>query len=67
MSFEVNHMFANFMPLRLSGGIDFYIQNEVYRFAGETFDAIVWCPALAFLLAAVMVVIALWRIYRETA
>lgn len=67
MSFEVNHMFANFMPLRLSGGIDFYIQNEVYRFAGETFDAIVWCPALALLLAAVMVVIALWRIYRETA
>ncbi len=58
ISFEVNHVFANFMPLRLSGSRDFYIHNEIYRFAGKTFHAIVWCPAVAVALSAFMVGIA---------
>lgn len=41
ISFEVNHVFANFMPLRLSGSRDFYTNNEIYRFAGKTFHAII--------------------------
>ena len=41
ISFEVNHVFANFMPLRLSGSRDFYTNNEIYRFAGKTFQAII--------------------------
>ena len=64
-SFEVDHVFANFMPLRLSGSKDFYIQNEIYRFAGKTFDAMVWCPAVAVALSAFMAGIAAWWLRRK--
>ena len=57
ISFEVNHMFANFMPLRLAGSLDFYNRNEIYRVAGRTFDSIVWCPVVALILSAV------WRLH----
>ena len=65
ISFEVNHVFANFMPLRLSGSKDFYIHNEIYRFAGRTFHAMVWCPAVAVALSALMVGIAVWWLRRK--
>lgn len=65
ISFEVNHVFANFMPLRLSGSKDFYIHNEIYRFAGKTFHAMVWCPAVAVALSAFMVGIAVWWLRRK--
>lgn len=66
ISFEVNHVFANFMPLRLSGSKDFYIHNEIYRFAGKTLDAMIWCPAVAMVLSAFMVGIAVWWLRRKT-
>ncbi len=65
ISFEVNHVFANFMPLRLSGSNDFYIQNEIYRFAGKTFHAMVWYPAVAVALSAFMIGIAIWWLRRK--
>ena len=67
ISFEVNHVFANFMPLRLSVSKDFYIHNEIYRFAGKTFHAMVWCPAVAVALSAFMVGIAAWWLRRKRA
>ena len=67
ISFEVNHVFANFMPLRLSGSEDFYIHNEIYRFAGKTFHAMVWRPAVAVVLSVFMVGIAVWRLRRKRA
>lgn len=66
MSFEVNHLFANFMPLRLSGSIDFYIQNEIYRFAGKTFAGMIWCPVVALILSIIMFGISVWWRYRKT-
>ena len=66
ISFEVNHIFANFMPLRLSGSKDFYTHNEIYRFAGKTFDAMIWCSAVAMVLSAFMVGIAVWWLRRKT-
>ena len=65
ISFEVNHVFANFMPLRLSGSKDFYIHNEIYRFAGKTFHAMVWCPAVAVVLSAFMTGIAVWWLRKK--
>lgn len=65
ISFEVNHVFANFMPLRLSGSRDFYIHNEIYRFAGKTFHAMVWCPAVSVALSVFMVGIAVWWLRRK--
>jgi len=58
ISFDVNHFFANFMPLRLAGSNDFYTQNEIYRFAGRAFDSMVWCPVVALCLSGVMIEIA---------
>ena len=63
ISFEVNHMFANFMPLRLADSLDFYNRNEIYRVAGRTFDSIVWCPVVALILSVGMAVLAVWRLY----
>ena len=65
ISFEVDHAFANFMPLRLSGSRGFYTRNEIYRFAGKTFHAMVWCPAVAAALSAFMVGIAVWWLRRK--
>jgi len=63
ISFEVNHMFANFMPLRLAGSLDFYNRNEIYRVAGRTFDSIVWCPVVALILSVGMAVLGVWRLH----
>ena len=63
IGFEVNHMFANFMPLRLAGSLDFYNRNEIYRVAGRTFDSIVWCPIVALILSVGMAVSAVWRLH----
>lgn len=65
ISFEVNHLFANFMPLRLVSNNGFYTQNEIYRFVGKTFDSLVWCPAVALFLSGVMVGITVWWLYRK--
>lgn len=66
MSFEVNHLIANFMPLRLSGSTDIYVQNEIYRFAGKTFAGIVWCPVVALMLSGIMLGISVWWRHRKT-
>lgn len=55
MQFEVNHCFANFMPLRLSGSTDFYTLNEVYRFGRNSFDGIIWCSMIAMAISVVMI------------
>lgn len=61
LQFEVNHWFANFMPLRLSGSADFYTSNEIYRFGGSSFDSIVWCPLIALAVSVIMTALtALW-------
>lgn len=65
IGFEVNHMFANFMPLRLAGSLDFYNRYEIYRFAGRTFDGIVWCPIVALALSVGMAALAVWRLHRK--
>ncbi len=65
VSFDVNHLFANFMPLRLAGSTDFYIRNEIYRFAGRAFDSVAWCPAVALLLSGVMIGFSAWWLHRK--
>lgn len=65
MQFEVNHWFANFMPLRLSGSADFYTANEIYRFGGSSFDGIVWCPVIALLVSVVMTALTVLWLMKE--
>lgn len=65
MQFEVNHWFANFMPLRLSGSADFYTANEIYRFGGGSFDSIVWCPVIALVVSAIMTALTVIWLMKE--
>ena len=65
MQFEVNHWFANFMPLRLSGSTDFYTANEIYRFGGNSIDGIVWCPLIALVASVVMTVLTILWLMKE--
>lgn len=63
---QVNHYFANFMPLRLTTFSHYYTGNEIYRFAGLTFDSMVWCPTVALVLSGVMIGITVWWLHRKT-
>lgn len=65
MQFEVNHWFANFMPLRLSGSADFYTSNEVYHFGEGSFDGIVWCPTIAVAVSVIMIALAVLWLVKE--
>ncbi len=65
MQFEVNHWFANFMPLRLSGSADFYTTNEIYRFGESSFDSIVWCPLIALVVSVVMIALTVLWLMKE--
>ncbi len=65
MQFEVNHWFANFMPLRLSGSTDFYTSNEVYRFGKSSFDSIIWCPMIALVVSVAMTVLTVIWLRKE--
>lgn len=65
MQFEVNHWFANFMPLRLSGSADFYTTNEIYRFGKSSFDSIVWCPLIALVVSVVMIALTVLWLMKE--
>lgn len=63
---QVNHYFANFMPLRLTTFSHYYTGNEIYRFAGLTFDSMVWCPTAALALSGVMTGMTVWLLHRKT-
>lgn len=54
LQYDVNHWFANFMPLRMSDGFNYFIGNEIYRFAGDSIGSILWCPAVTLLLSIMM-------------
>lgn len=60
---QVNHYFADFMPLRLTTFSHYYIGNEIYRFAGMVFESMVWCPAVALALSVVMIGITVWWLW----
>lgn len=63
---QVNHYFANFMPLRLTAFSHYYTGNEIYRAAGFTFDSMVWCPMVALVLSGGMIGITVWWLQRNT-
>lgn len=63
--FEVNHCFANFLPLRLAGSADFYTLNEVYRFGGNSFDGIAWCLMISMGVSVIMLALAAIWLMKE--
>ncbi len=57
--YQVNHWFANFMPLGMINYLHYYVGNELYRAFGESFDSIFWCPFISFLLAVFLMIFGL--------
>ena len=59
---QVNHYFANFMPLRLTAFSHYYTGNEVYRFFGISFSVLSWSILLSGMIAGVLLVLAIsWQ------
>lgn len=51
---QVNHYFANFMPLRLTAFSHYYMGNEVYRIGGFSLSVLSWSGLISCLLAGTM-------------
>lgn len=55
---EINHYFANFMPLRMTDFSHYYIGNEVYRVLGSSLPCMSWSVILAGGLAGGLILLA---------
>lgn len=55
---EVNHWFANFMPLRMTSFSHYYTGNEVYRVFGASLSCMGWTCLVSGAAAAVMLTLA---------
>lgn len=52
---QVNHYFANFMPLRMTSFTHYYVGNEIYRIFGCTLSCMAWSILLSSLLAGSLI------------
>lgn len=57
--YSVNHWFANFMPLRTTAFMHYYVENELYRFWGNSISSMMWCPSITVLLSVLMLVLSM--------
>lgn len=46
---QLNHYFANFMPLRMTSFSHYYVDNEVYRIFGYSLSCMTWCVLLTII------------------
>lgn len=51
---EINHYFANFMPLRMTDFSHYYIGNEIYRVFGSSLSCMSWSVMLVGFLTGIM-------------
>lgn len=52
---EINHYFSNFMPLRMTDFLHYYIGNEIYRVLGLSLSCMSWSIILTGFLTGIMV------------
>lgn len=55
---EINHYFANFMPLRMTDFSHYYIGNEIYRVFGSSLSCMSWSVILVGGLAGFLMLLA---------
>ncbi len=53
----VDHYFANFMPLKMMDFQHYYIGNEIYRIAGNSFTCLVWVIFLSVIISVGMILL----------
>lgn len=56
---QVNHYFANFMPLRMTSFSHYFIGNEIYRIFGFSLSCMTWSILLSSLLAGIILLSAI--------
>lgn len=57
--YEVNHWFANFMPLKMTAFSHYYTQNEVYRVFGKSMSCMSWTLLFTTILSIVLLFLTL--------
>lgn len=50
---QVNHYFANFMPLRMTSFSHYYVGNEIYRIFGVSLSCMAWSILLSAMLTLI--------------
>jgi hypothetical protein len=55
--YQIDHFFANFMPLRMTKFSHYYIGNEIYRIAGNSIDSMSWVVIISGILSMITVVL----------
>ena len=54
---QVDHYFANFMPLRMTAFSHYYTGNEIYRVFGNSLSCMTWSILLSGLLTGIMLLL----------
>lgn len=49
--YEIDHFFANFMPLRMTKFSHYYVGNEIYRIAGNSISCLVWVISVSAIIS----------------
>lgn len=55
--YEIDHFFANFMPLKMTKFSHYYIGNEIYRIAGNSIGSMNWVLIISGILSVMIVVL----------
>lgn len=53
--YEIDHFFANFMPLRMTKFSHYYVGNEIYRIAGNSIVSMNWVLIISGILSVMIV------------
>ncbi|MDO4169995.1 MAG: hypothetical protein Q4D45_08850 [Lachnospiraceae bacterium] len=55
--FAVNHLFANFMPLRMNDMFHYYVDNEYYHLFGHSVPCLNWIIIVSILLIGIVLLL----------
>ncbi|RDU23848.1 hypothetical protein [Anaerosacchariphilus polymeriproducens] len=56
--YPVNHLFANFMPLRMTDFLHYYTENDIYRIMGNSFTGLSWTALVSAVLSILLLILA---------
>lgn len=63
--YEINHWFANFMPVHMTEFWHFYTGNELYRIWGRSIPCLNWSIVMSLILSVIFLVIGISVLLRE--
>lgn len=63
--YEINHWFANFMPVHMTEFWHFYTENELYRIGGRSIPCLNWSIIVSLILSAIFLAIGILVLLRD--